>query len=114
MEFHEQRNTCFCKGLIKVAQEVKDKGLVPLNNVYRLAFPDKTYTSKRARRLLLRIPLIAVPIKQPKNQTELFLVEYRDSIDVEYLSKLVNSLGNLLAHSKTKKSFLWIKRAWKS
>ena len=92
MEFHEQGHTCFCKGLIKVAQQVKDKGLVSLNKVYRLAFSDKTYTSKNAR-LLLRIPLIAVPVKQPKNRTELFLVEYRDSIDVEYLSKVVNSFG---------------------
>ena len=67
--------------------------MVSLNKVYRSAFSDKTYTSKNAGRLLLRIPLIAVPIKQPKNQTELCLVEYSYNIDVEYLLELVNSFG---------------------
>ena len=62
----------FCKGLIKASRELKDRGLVSLNKVYRLAFPDKTYTSKNAKRLPVRILLIAVLIKQPKNQTELF------------------------------------------
>ena len=56
-----------CPGLVSIAQSILTNGFVPLSEAFRATFPNVSYHSHSAKRLLLQLPLVAVRIGQAES-----------------------------------------------
>ena len=63
-------HSCTCDSMLQVAAEVIKQGIVSLSETFKRNFPNITYHSRNAKRLLLQMPLVSILIRG-----ELFLME---------------------------------------
>ena len=96
MHYHDQQKCTQCHVMIKAGELVLAHGLVPLSEVFRDCFPDVTYSSAKAKRRLLQLPLAAITIGSATNgRAEVYLLEAVKGLDytklIEFIeSKMVN------------------------
>lgn len=68
--------------MIEVGKLVFDHGLIPLSEVFRYCFPNGTYTSAKAKRRLLQLPLATTTLNSCGNgKAEIYLLEALKGLD---------------------------------
>ena len=79
------------ESMIKAGTAVLENGVLPLRTVFRTYFPDVTYHSVNAKRLLLQMPLAAVRLQSKGDKKgELFLMEFIKDLDYEKVIGFLN------------------------
>ena len=80
-----------CDSMISAGRAVLENGVLPLRTVFRTYFPDVTYHSVNAKRLLLQMPLAAVHLQSKGDKRgELFLMEFIKDLDYEKVIGFLN------------------------
>ena len=92
MQFHDQQKCTHCQVMIKAGNIVIAHGLVLLSQVFKACFPDVTYTSTKAKRRLLQLPLVAVTIGiSSSGKAEVYLLEALKGLDYAKLTEFMES-----------------------
>jgi len=71
-----------CFGLQSVATSMLENGFVKLADIFRAAFPGRTYHSHSAKRRLLRLPLAALRLgNTDSGQSEVYLAKHSPAVN---------------------------------
>ena len=90
---------CVCQRFLQVGQFIIDHGLCSLSTAFNITSPSVQYTSERARRKLLQMPLVAILIGDPKlGLSSYVLMEHIPSFDYTKLAVVMERI--IKDHSK--------------
>ena len=99
---HNTKCTQQCDSMINAGRAVLENGVLPLRTVFRTYFPDVTYHSVNAKRLLLQMPLVAVRLQSKGDKRgELFLMEFVKDLDYEKVVGFLNREFDKASGKKT-------------
>ena len=101
IQYHDQQKCMHkCHAMIKAGKILLTRGLAPLSEAFKVCFPDVTYTSAKAKRRLLQLPLAAITISTSINgNAEVYLLEALNSLDYTKLIEFIESKMGTKSHS---------------
>ena len=83
-----------CRGMVKAANVILHKGYTMLSVAFQLASPTVAYTTERAKRKLLQMPLMCILIGDPsKGNSHYILMEHIPGANNAKVSAVVNALS---------------------
>ena len=101
IQYHDQQKCMHkCYAMIKAGKILLTRGLAPLSEVFKVCFPDVTYTSAKAKRRLLQLPLAVITISTSINgNAEVYLLEALNGLDYTKLIEFIESKMGTKSHS---------------
>ena len=91
--YHPSNAKCVCKQLCKAGSIILKQCIVPLLELFRTCFKERSYSAKIARQQLLQMPLVAVRVDLPQcGQSEYETMEYQADFYYEAMRTYLQSI----------------------